>query len=248
MHEIHLDTIDSTNVYAKLHAAEFPAGQITCITAEEQTAGRGRYQRHWVSPRGVNLLVTFYFQLPLQTLHLTSIAQVMAVSFASLLIKEELSPKIKWPNDVQLNGKKVSGVLCETSFHRSHADIFLGIGINVNMEKETLQNIDQPATSLKAETGRTWDRKSLLHKLQEQFSSDLNLFKNEGFTPFHSPFENLLAYKGEKISCFDGRKEWTGICHSLTNDGQLNLYLADHSIQVIAAGDVKNLRGSDPCQ
>lgn len=238
MHEIHLETIDSTNTYAKQHAASFPQDQITCITAEEQTAGKGRYQRKWVSPRGTNLLATFYFRLPSNTLHLSSLAQVMAYSFSSVLIEKHLYPKIKWPNDIQLNGKKLSGILCETAFHNSDVEIFLGIGINVNMDQKSALQIDQPATSLRIETGKVWDRKTLLTQLQDKFESDLETFKEKGFEPFHSAFENLLAYKGQTIKVFDGKKEWTGVCHSLTNDGQLNLYMPDHSIHTITAGDI----------
>lgn len=236
---IHLDTIDSTNTYAKTHSNTFDPNTITCITADAQTAGRGRFQRHWQSPKGVNLYVTFYFQLPRQTLHLNSLAQVLAASFASLLIKEGLHPKIKWPNDIQLSKKKLSGILCETSFHGEIVDIFLGIGINVNMESSDLNQIDQPATSLKQETHRAWDRKELLEKLQKQFLHDLALFKTHGFTPFHSLFENLLAHKGEQIRCFDGKKTWEGMCHSLTMDGQLNLYLPDKTMHTITSGDIK---------
>ena len=236
--EIHLDSIDSTNTYAKKQASSFAPDRITCITAEEQTAGRGRFQRKWLSPRGVNLYATFYFRLPINTLHLISLGQVMTFSFASLLLAEGLHPKIKWPNDVQLNGKKVSGVLCETSFHRDFVDLFLGIGVNVNLSLETAQKIDQPATSLLIETGRHWDKQALLKKLEKRFVADLEKFEREGFTPFRNPFENLLAYKGETVRCFDGKKEWTGICHSLTNDGQLNLYLPDHTIHTVLSGDL----------
>lgn len=238
--DIHLDVIDSTNTYAKKNCATFAPDQITCITAEEQTAGRGRFQRNWVSPRGVNLYSTFYFQLPANTLHLISLAQVMTYSFAAVLLKEGLHPKIKWPNDVLLSGKKVSGVLCETSFHHQTVEFFLGIGINVNLEADAAARIDQPATSLKIETNRTWDKKALLKKLQKQFAEDLAKFKKEGFTPFHSQFENLLAYKGETVRCFDGKKEWIGICHSLTNDGQLNLYLPDKTIHAVLSGDLRD--------
>ena len=238
--EIHLDTVDSTNTYAKQHASTFAPDQITCITAEEQTAGRGRHQKKWLSPPKVNLLATFYFHLPLNTLHLISIGQILAFSFATLLLKEQLHPKIKWPNDVQLNGKKVAGILCETVFHKTFAEIFLGIGININMERSDLAKIDQPASSLKVETGKAWDKQDLLKKLQAQFLEDLEKFKNQGFTPFHSPFENLLAYKGEKVRCFDGRREWEGICHSLTNDGQLNLFLPNKEIHTVYCGEIKN--------
>ena len=239
MNEIHLDKIDSTNTYAKAHCATFPADKITCITAEEQTSGRGRFTRKWVSPRGVNLYATFYFQLPINTLHLISLSQVAAFSVAAVLIQEGLHPKIKWPNDIQLSGKKVSGILSETTFQKSHVEIFLGIGINVNMEADTAVQIDKPATSLKIETKRTWDKQALLKKLQKQLVSDLEKFKKGGFALFHSQFEKLLAYKGQMIRCFDGKKEWSGVCHSLTNDGQLNLYLPDKTIHTVLSGDIK---------
>ena len=238
--EIHLDSVDSTNSYAKKHGASFDPNKITCVAAEEQTAGRGRYQRTWVSPRGVNLYATFYFRLPVNTLHLVSLAQLMAHSFAEILIREGLHPKIKWPNDIQLRGKKVSGILCETVFHQDFVEMVLGIGVNVNMEADALAKIDQPATSLMNETKGLWDKKSLLKKLGKQFAGDLERFKKEGFKPFHGPFEKLLAYKGETVRCFDGKKEWVGICHSLTHDGQLNLVLSDKSIHTVLSGDIKH--------
>jgi len=236
---VHLDTIDSTNTYAKKHCHDFDAGKITCVTAEEQTAGRGRFQRNWVSPRGVNLYATFYFRLPVNALHLISLGQVMTYSFAAVLIHEGLHPKIKWPNDILLNGKKVSGVLCETVFHQHYVDLFLGIGINVNMDAEMADKIDKPATSLKIETHHIWDRQGLLKKLEKEFAADLERFEKGGFTPFHNQFENLLAYKGQTVRCFDGKKEWTGICHSLTNDGQLNLFLPDKTLHTVLSGEIK---------
>jgi BirA family transcriptional regulator, biotin operon repressor / biotin---[acetyl-CoA-carboxylase] ligase len=237
--DIHLDTIDSTNSYAKLHVKEFHADQIVCIDAEEQTAGRGRQNRPWYSPRSQNIYATFVFRLPLHTLHLISLGQVMTLSLAMVLLKEGLHPMVKWPNDVHIDGKKIAGVLCETEFHATHIDIFLGIGVNVNMDAKQLTHIDQPATSLFIETGHNWDRHLLLKKLQKQFAADLQKFKKEGFTPFHSQFENLLAYKGQTIRCFDGKKEWVGICHSVTNDGQLNLYLPNKEIHTILSGNIK---------
>jgi BirA family biotin operon repressor/biotin-[acetyl-CoA-carboxylase] ligase len=195
MNEIHLNTIDSTNAYAKAHAAEFPKDQITCITTDEQTAGRGQFQRTWLSPKGVNLYATFYFRLSARQKDLVNLAQMMACSFATVLLAEGLSPTIKWPNDIRLNGKKLSGVLCETEFHKDEVDIFLGIGVNVNTGSEVLANIDQPATSLKLETGRQWDRDLLLKNIQKQFAHDLELFKKEGFAPLQLLLEKLLIHK-----------------------------------------------------
>lgn len=239
MHEVHFKSIDSTNLYAKQHCKNFPQGAITCITADEQTAGVGRYQRKWVSPKDAGLYATFYFSLPLSTLHLVSLAQLMALSFSKVLQNEGLKPEIKWPNDVRLHGKKVSGILCETQFHPEHVDIFLGIGINVNLDAETAAKIDQPATSLFIETKKKWDKNEVLKKLQAQFIKDLERFKREGFTPFYKEFDLLLALKGETVRCFDGKKTWVGICHSLTEDGQLNLLLPDHTFHTMQSGDIK---------
>lgn len=236
MHEIHLETVDSTNTYAKLHKIDFPKNEITCVVANEQTGGRGRFQRKWISPKDVNLYITFYFTLPTHFPGVVSLSQLMAYSFATLLAHVGLFPKIKWPNDIQLNGKKVSGILSETQFQKENIDIFLGIGINVNLEDAS--PIDQPATSLFLETGKKWERIDLLKKLQTQFSQDLEKFKREGFSPFHAEFEKMLAFKGEKIQCFDGKKTWTGRLHSITKEGQLNLELDDQTIQTISSGDL----------
>jgi BirA family transcriptional regulator, biotin operon repressor / biotin---[acetyl-CoA-carboxylase] ligase len=237
---IHLDTVDSTNLYARSHFREFSPTEITCIYAETQTAGRGRWNRPWISPRSDNIYATFAFQLSATTLHLTSLAQLMTVSLARVLIQEGLYPKIKWPNDVQLSGKKVSGVLCETRFVSERVEIFLGVGVNVNMTAEELAQIDQKATSLLEETGRIWNRNLLLEKLQRQFLVDLERFKKEGFAPFHAQMERLLAYRGESVHCFDGKKEWIGICHSLTKDGQLNLSLSDGTIHTVNSGELRD--------
>ncbi len=186
----------------------------------------------------MNLYATFYFHAPKGTLRIENLAQVMAHSFITLLLAEGLHPQLKWPNDILLNGKKISGVLCETMFQSSFVDIFLGIGINVNMNLEDLQKIDQPATSLKNETNKEWDRASLLKKLQIQFQSDLKLLQNQGFTPFHNTLNDLLAYKGKQIHCFDGEKEWIGICKSLTKEGKLEIGLPDGTSHELFSGDL----------
>lgn len=238
MREIHLDSVDSTNSFAKQHSADFPRDQITCISADEQTAGRGRHQRKWFSFKGAGLYVTFYFTLSIRALHIGSLAQLMALSFAKILIQEGLTPQIKWPNDVRLHHKKISGVLCETQFHPEYVDIFLGIGINVNLDQKSADLIDQPATSLLIETGKNWDQQQLLKALQTQFTKDLELFKKDGFSPFQPQFEHLLALKGQTLQVNDGQKVWTGVFHSLTKEGKLNLILADDTIHTISSGDV----------
>jgi len=176
MKELHFDSIDSTNTYAKQHAKEFDH-EFVCITADEQTAGRGQFQRKWVSPKGVNIYATFYFRLPRDVKDLTRLAQLLAGSIEKVLLSEGLCPVMKWPNDILLNGKKVCGVLCEVEFVETEVLVFLGMGVNVNMEN--FGEVDQPATSLKVETGREWDRRDLLKKIQNQFMQDLEVWRHK---------------------------------------------------------------------
>lgn len=237
INEIFLEKTTSTQDYAKEHKESFDNKAITFVIAKEQTAGRGRFQRKWVSPKG-NLYVTIYLQLPSSTCHLVSMGQIVSLSLAKLFIKENFCPKIKWPNDILVDGKKIAGILCETEMKDGVADLFVGFGVNVNMNSDQIEEVNQPATSLMIVTGRRWDKTDLLHDFQEQFLKDLDIFLKEGFTPFHCQFENLMAFKGEKITCFDGKKEWKGICHSLTNDGQLNLYLDNGDIKTLSSGEI----------
>ncbi|NGX32132.1 MAG: Bifunctional ligase/repressor BirA [Candidatus Anoxychlamydiales bacterium] len=236
--DIFLKTVDSTQEYAKKNVAKFNKSKITCISADIQTKGKGRFNREWLSPDGDNLNITFYFQLKSKCLHLVSIAHILALSLTKVLRDSNLDPKIKWPNDVMLDNKKLAGMLCEIQTKNEIADIFLGVGINVNANEEFLSKIDQKATSLKVETKKTWDKNELLKNLKEAFYNNLKLFNEKGFEPFHEKFENLLLYKGEKITFFDGQKEYKGILHSISSDGKLNLYMPDKEMLNFAAGDI----------
>lgn len=171
--EIYLSTVDSTNAFAKLNGSTFAKDKITCVIAEEQTAGRGQFGRRWVSPRGVNLLASLYFRLPSSIKDLSSLASLLAISIKKVLVQEGLAASMKFPNDVLLNGKKIAGALCEVIFQEGYTEVILGFGLNVNTEAEDLASIDQPAASLKNETGRAWDREGLLKKIEGQFLKDL---------------------------------------------------------------------------
>ena len=236
--DIFLKTVDSTQEWAKKNVAKLDKSKITCISADIQTKGKGRFNREWLSPEGDNLNITFYFQLDSKCLHLVSIAHILALSLAKVLRDNNLDPKIKWPNDVMLDDKKLAGMLCEIQTKNEFADIFLGIGINVNADEKFLSKIDQKATSLKVETKRDWDKQKLLDDLKIVFSNNLKLFNEKGFEPFYEKFENLLLFKGEKITFFDGQKEYKGILHSISSEGKLNLYMPTKEMLTFAAGDI----------
>ena len=245
---IQLETIDSTNTYAKQHADTFDPGKITCITTEEQTAGRGRFNKIWQSPKEVNLYVTFFFHLPLGTKHLPCLAHIGIHSLAQTLIEAKLSPKIKWPNDILLSGKKLAGVLCEITTTQKSVEVVLGIGLNVNMRQEQLDEIDQIATSLLVETKRIWDKERLLAGLQKHLASDLERFKKWGFEPFQPFFNDHLAYKGETIRVKEGNQQWSGLCEMITPNGELRLRLSENKYHDCLSGEVAKFRPQHPFQ
>lgn len=240
IHFIHFDTIDSTNTWAKKNAETLDQNELTCITAQEQTAGRGRFDRKWISPKGENIYATFYFCLPLDCSFIANLGQILSLSCVSVLKKKGFAAQIKWPNDILLDGKKVAGILCETVCFEDRIGIVLGVGININMRQELLDTIDQPATSLAQLSGQTWALEQVLEPILTQFLEDLNLLEAHGFEHFHDRYEEALAFKGKTITCYDGPRTIKGICHSVTSTGRLNLLLPDGSIQLITAGELKN--------
>src|SRR5690348_7786351 len=115
IHYIHFDTIDSTNTWAKQHASSLDPEVLTCITTQAQTAGRGRFSRKWISPKGKNICATLYFTVPQDYPHVANLAQLLSLSCVQVLKSRGFDPQIKWPNDILLEKKKVGGVLCETT-------------------------------------------------------------------------------------------------------------------------------------
>ncbi len=224
--------------YTKKHFFEYNPHDITIVDAEEQTQGRGRFGRKWISPKGKNIYATFYFRLDIDQLHLCSLAQLMTLSTARVLLQEEVEVEIKWPNDILVQNQKIAGVLCETKLEKSHIDIFLGLGINLDIKENILKAIEKPASSLEKQTNRAWEKEDLLNKIIHQFIDDLKIFKKQGFSPFLNALDNLLAYKGQTIICTDGKNTYEGICHSLNSEGMLNLYLPEKKLLTLHSAEV----------
>ena len=236
---IHFDSIDSTNTWAKQNAHLLDAREITCITAQEQTAGRGRHLRKWLSPKGDNIYATLYFCLPRNFSSLSNLGQILSLSCAKVLQEKGFAPKIKWPNDLLLEGKKVAGILCEAVSFEENLGIILGFGINVNMSEELLSKIDQPATSLAQLSGRPWQLEQILEPILQQFLEDLEKLKIGGFSPFQKTYESLLAYKDELICFHDGADKIKGFCTSIGADGRLTMILESGEKATFAAGEIK---------
>ncbi|HXX13657.1 MAG TPA: biotin--[acetyl-CoA-carboxylase] ligase [Candidatus Eremiobacteraceae bacterium] len=239
----HFFKIDSTNrVAMELGFAGEPEG--TVVMAESQTAGRGRTGRTWFSEKGTGLYVTLLLRprlAPAQAPLLTMLAGLSAQ--AAVAAQTGLTPELKWPNDLMLNGKKLGGILTEMHAEPSAVRfVIVGIGINVNQEKFPPE-LAAAATSIRKETGRMSYRVELLARLLRQFEGDYNRFLREGPSFVVERFESLSSFaKGKRVRVDTGAESYTGTTAGLSPDGLL-LVTKDGGSQVtVIAGDVSEVR------
>jgi BirA family biotin operon repressor/biotin-[acetyl-CoA-carboxylase] ligase len=156
--------VEETPSTQRLLGEEHREGAVA--VTEEQSEGRGRLGRRWHSPPGVSLLFSILLEPPVETARLPELSLVAGEACAGAIAAATgTTPEIKLPNDVLISGRKVAGILAEAREGR----VVLGIGINVNVPEEELPTeVDVPATSLLAETGRELDRAELLVELLDR--------------------------------------------------------------------------------
>lgn len=236
---IHLETVDSTNNWAKAHAHELPEEGLSVISADHQSGGRGRFcNRGWFSPKGLNIYATFCFFMEPDRQDMGHAAQVLALSGVALLEEQNAFSLIKWPNDLMLNKQKIGGILCESLFVKNKRCIIAGIGININMQPKELEQIGRPATSLFAEQGILKDPRQLLHRLEKLFSSNLDLFLKNGFSPFFQQLKEYSYFKtGDPITFHDNQQLIEGSFEELLADGSVRLLVGRNRSKIFYSGE-----------
>ena len=235
-----LDTVDSTNGHALRMAPELRGPM--WFLGLTQTAGRGRRARPWVSPRG-----NFYATLLLhpqeapETVALRSFAAALALrdAFVTLTGLPD-SFRLKWPNDVLLNGAKVAGILLESSGAAGKVD-HLAIGIGVNLiahpDPSLIEPGAVPAVSLLSETGLRLAPEAFLDVLAPAYARREAQFQSGGFAPLRADWLARAARLGETIIARTGTAEWTGRFEGIDEGGSLILTTAAGR-QSIPAADV----------
>lgn len=232
VHRIHLATVDSTNSWAKRHAASLNPAHLTAITAGAQTAGRGRGERSWVSS-GDDIALTLAFFLPPASVPsaylLSPLLCVAAVR--AMRARGVAGAAIKWPNDIVMGGaRKVGGILAEMegplASPPGHFLVALGIGLNVNSTPEGL-GVARPAwplTTLRAEAGGApLDAPALANAVVEAFAGALPSFLAEGFAPFKAEYDaaNVLLGKRVRFAAGGGEAPVEGRVLGVGDDGRL---------------------------
>ncbi len=234
---------DSTNVQAK-RLAEQGAAQGTLVVAEEQTAGRGRRGRDWRSPAGSNI----YFTLLLRPEYTTDCASMVTLVMA-LAVREAVQEicgtdvGIKWPNDVVVGGKKVTGILTEMSLEGMEIQhVVIGVGINVK-EQTFPAEIADKATSLEEAAGKSVSRAALLQKIMEHFEVDYEKFlQTKDLFLLKQGYNGALVNLGREVRVLDPAGEYGGTALGINEKGELLVRTADGSVKEVYAGEV-SVRG-----
>ena len=242
---LHLyDRIESTNTTA-LALAEQGAPEGTVILADSQTKGRGRMGRRWISPPHVNL----YFSIVLrptgnpQTIGLWSLAAAVAVA-RTIEQTTALPARLKWPNDILVHAKKVSGLLLESAIHNGRVKhLVLGIGLNVNLTRVLLPEVlRNSVTSLREELGRELDRIKLLQRLLAQLELQYQSFQTEPPDKVMENYRALSETLGQIVTVQLPDHEWTGNVIGLTPEGALILQKPDRQNVIVRSDDVVHVR------
>ena len=236
---IYLTSTTSTQDIAR-REAEAGAAHGTAVIAEEQTAGRGRLGRSWVSPTGKNIYVTLLLRPELARLRVLGMAAPLAVVRAVESVTG-LAPTLKWPNDVLLSGRKLAGVLIDSELSGSAVKYaLLGIGVNVNFDIPEGSEIATIATSLKREAGSEVSREDVFAALLNEFEQ---LYLHAPPEVIRDAWRQRLETLGREVTVTFRGTVHEGVAEDIGADGSLLLRRADGSQLVVEAGEV-TLRAS----
>lgn len=242
-------TVGSTMDVAR-DAAHRGAPEGTVAVADEQTAGRGRMGRSWLTLRAVNLASTMVLRPPSNVLHQVAMITPLAICHAVEDVAS-LRCDIKWPNDVQVGGKKLAGVLIETEATigddaesggraalpaESVEFALVGAGINVNFNPNEFPEVRDIATSLLAELGRQADREALLAAYLAHFERLYDAAK--AGAPARAAWRERLVTLGRRVHAAWPGGEASGVAEDVDEGGSLIVRTADGGTVTVDAGDV----------
>lgn len=217
-----LPVIDSTNQYLLDRIAELASGD-ACV-AEYQQAGRGRRGRKWFSPFGANLYLSMYWRLEQGPAAAVGLSLVIGMVMAEVL--RELGAenvRVKWPNDLYLNDRKLAGILVElTGKTGDAAQIVIGAGINLAMRNVEDSVVNQGWINLQ-DAGITLDRNTLAARLITELRSALALFEEEGLAPWLPRWDRLDNFINRPVKLIIGEREIVGISRGIDVQGALLL-------------------------
>jgi BirA family biotin operon repressor/biotin-[acetyl-CoA-carboxylase] ligase len=230
-------SVDSTmNVARGLPASSLPQ----TVLASAQTAGRGRFDRTWVSPGegGLYLTVRLPWNRPISQAPLVSIGAALALA----RVAKELGCRdivLKWPNDLLLDQRKAAGILAEMSPGEGSNALLVGIGINVSISAATLSQVGQPAISLAEACGKTLDPEKILASFLDHWSGIDELLETTGFASLAQEFRNRSDLAGRRFALSSGSSQTAVEVRDIKDDGSLEVEILEtREIRCIFGGEL----------
>ncbi|MSS75677.1 MAG: bifunctional biotin--[acetyl-CoA-carboxylase] ligase/biotin operon repressor BirA [Methyloglobulus sp.] len=234
------DQIPSTNTYLVERALEnSPSGTI-CL-AEQQTAGKGRRGRHWVSPFGSNIYLSILWRFQTSPMAISGLSLAIGVAvIRALKLQYGDIFALKWPNDIYYQDKKLGGILVEVSGESDGpCAAVIGLGLNIYLPETEAAEITQQWTDLRQITGQQLlGRNVLASALLNQLLLVISEFEEIGIAAYIDEWRGYDCLKNKPATLFVGQHSYDGIVKGIDNNGLLLLELADGRTQAFASGEV----------
>src|SRR5262245_2619157 len=239
------EAVPSTNGVLR-NAARAGAPEGNTVLAERQTAGRGRGGKPWFSPPGVNLHASVLCRPAILPAAAPVFSFVASLALADAIRELGLHPAIKWPNDVLVRHRKVAGILTELSIVGDRlAHVVLGVGVNVNVEREALREALGPAAhhaiSLREALGRPVERNAFTGAFLTYLDEWLVTYREQGPERVLRAWRDLDIVTGRRVGIRDARTALEGRARGVAADGHLEIEDAHGVVHRVLAGDVRLL-------
>ena len=238
-----LEKTESTNDSLKNNPNQ--SKQIQLCLAEMQTHGRGRLNRSWHSPSGLNIYFSmqYRFQKKLRELSGLSLIAGLATCHAIETITHLNNLKIKWPNDILVNQQKIAGILIDINTESNQCcTAIIGIGINVNMQDANITEINQPWSSLQKITGQSFDRNALCATLINALLIYCERFCKMGLSDFMGEWAEKDCLFGQSIMALSDQQKIMGTGAGINTEGHLILTMPDQTQKAFSSGEIVLLK------
>src|SRR5579884_72707 len=236
------EEIGSTNEVA-FELARNGATEGTVVIADSQTQGRGRLQRRWISPPGVNLYISVIFRPSIAAKNVPFLTLVASIALAETIKNEGANTLIKWPNDILINWKKVAGVLTAMQPRGDEVDfVVVGVGVNLNMTRETMKKemgeVAEIATSLREELGHEIERARFTADLINEIEIWYQRFLKNGKSPIIKEWMRRWGAINRRVQVKFNETVVEGTASGIDENGYLLIKKDDGTTERIISGDV----------
>jgi len=221
--EVHFE-LPSTNAHLLESVNVSEASGVICL-AEQQTSGRGRRGRAWVSPFGGNIYLSLLWRFAGGATQLAGLSLAMAIAVTRALRESGLDTvEVKWPNDILVSKRKLAGILLELSGEASGpCSVVIGVGLNVRASSAEMETIDQPWVDLESELGRRVGRNEMAGRLINHLLAAIKVFEKDGLTSFLEEWEGCDSYAGQEVTLLLPEGNIRGVVRGVDNSGALLL-------------------------